>query len=208
MAIAGGTFYGWIQEALLEPNDLGVSYPSGLWTPDEVVDYTQRRQQELISRVRVTVAWEELDVTANVDQLTLPQDWIATQSVLLLQAGRSNPLQPADATQSDLLAGAGPARPVAYDDATQAPLQLRLTPMPDANAALRLLYLSLPAPLPPATAELFAVPDPFVLYVKYGVLADCLNKVGRGQDLQRASYCTARFEEGVIAGSILLGGLF
>jgi hypothetical protein len=49
-------------------------------------------------------------------------------------------------------------------------------------------------------------PNDFTPAIKYGVLADMLSKVGRGQDLTRAAYCESRYQEGVEAAKIMLSG--
>lgn len=49
-------------------------------------------------------------------------------------------------------------------------------------------------------------PNDFTPAIKYGVLADMLTKVGRGQDLIRAAYCESRYQEGVEAAKIMLAG--
>lgn len=52
----------------------------------------------------------------------------------------------------------------------------------------------------------FILPDEFIPALKWGVMADMLSKVGRGQDLQRAAYCESRYQEGVEAAAIILAG--
>lgn len=51
-----------------------------------------------------------------------------------------------------------------------------------------------------------SISDDFSAALKYGVLADMLSKVGRGQDLSRAAYCESRYQEGVEAAAIILAG--
>jgi hypothetical protein len=72
-----------------------------------------------------------------------------------------------------------------------------------------------PVPLNAFTAELiyaqhefnalvlnssFLLPDPFLTYVKYNVLAQCFAKDGEMRDPARADYCQRRYETGVQVG--------
>lgn len=50
------------------------------------------------------------------------------------------------------------------------------------------------------------VPGEFSAAIKYGVMADMLSKVGRGQDPIRAAYCESRYQEGVEAAAMMLAG--
>jgi len=58
----------------------------------------------------------------------------------------------------------------------------------------------------PYSAVTFTVSDDFCAAIKYGVLADMLSKVGRGQDPVRAAYCESRYQEGVEAAAVILAG--
>lgn len=50
------------------------------------------------------------------------------------------------------------------------------------------------------------VTQDFTPAIKWGVIADMLSKVGRGQDLTRAAYAESRYREGVEAVAIILAG--
>lgn len=50
------------------------------------------------------------------------------------------------------------------------------------------------------------LPIEFSSVIKYGVMADMLAKVGRGQDLTRAAYCESRFQEGIEAIKLAISG--
>lgn len=69
----------------------------------------------------------------------------------------------------------------------------------------RYRWTSVGLSLPIASLPLEA-PDDFCPAIKYGVMADMLSKVGRGQDLVRAAYCESRYQEGLEAANIILAG--
>jgi hypothetical protein len=75
-------------------------------------------------------------------------------------------------------------------------LQVQLAPAPTGAGTLSLYYISVGNTLD-GTGEIFNTPDEFVPFLKYGVLADMLMKLGRVQDGVRAGYCENRFQEGI-----------
>lgn len=52
----------------------------------------------------------------------------------------------------------------------------------------------------------FEVPDEFVPVIKWGTMADMLNKVGRAQDTSRGAFCESRYQQGVEAAKLILQG--
>ena len=52
-----------------------------------------------------------------------------------------------------------------------------------------------------------SIPDSFTPYLSYGVLAKIFSMDGECRDIQRAAYCSARFQEGVNAAASVAGNL-
>ncbi len=77
--------------------------------------------------------------------------------------------------------------------------------MPSAAGEVSLIYTGL-SDLLDGTGIYFNVPDDWVPYLKYGVLADMLLKEGRGRDLLRGRYCEQRYQEGIVLAQSLLDG--
>lgn len=196
-----------VQNRLLED----AAFTSGLWTLQEVYDRFNERQNRFNRDTKLMLAHEDLTVHTGDVQVTLPPDWIATQRAAW--QGSNGQFTPVDrsarfAAAMGIASGATPTRPVLMDDNSGGTLTAELFPVPTENGTLRLLYASVLEVLnfAPATPDLFDIPDDFVPYVTYGVLADLLGKEGRGRDLARAGYCQMRYEEGVALAAVLLGG--
>jgi len=199
-----------MQFALLEPPDGGQSWPSEVWTRDEVVGNLNsniwnwlRDTHAIVTRVELP----QLAVTLGV--VTLPADWLATGACVWRTAGGvRTPLGPVDRYEGDLALPSWegtPGTPLGYDDFEADTLTLQLIPIPDADGTLELLYIARPASVNGAGATL-PVPEEFLSGVKYGTLSMLLRKVGRLVDPERAAYCERRYDLTVTLTQILLGG--
>jgi hypothetical protein len=88
--------------------------------------------------------------------------------------------------------------PVQYSVLATQPLMVQLAPAPTASATLDILTVSAGADLSPTTtATVFGVPDDMTWIVKWGAMADLLQKDGPAQDPERAKYCEERYQHGV-----------
>lgn len=201
-----------LQLALIEPPDGGDTWPSLVWTRDEVLDALNAGVRALARDTHLDVARIELPVAAGTLSLALPSDWLATAALVwrdtLTQV--RTPLGPVDSFEGDLAApGWETTRglPLGYADLDQATLTLRLVPTPAAAGTVELLYIRVP-PLVTALAPGAALPlaDEFTSGVKYSALGTLLRKVGRLIDPERADYCERRYKLTEIAATLILGG--
>lgn len=198
-----------IQLALLEPPDGGASFPSEVWTRDEVLDALNSSIRSLVRSTRVLVLRTEIPVLANATSVSHPADWLATvwMSWRTL-AGVRSPLPSADAFEADLaLPGweTTTSVPIAYADLDRTTLTFRLIPTPIADGTVELLYAPRPAELAGANLPL-PLPDELASGEKYGTLSTLLSKVGRLQDPARAVYCDQRVALVELAADLLLKG--
>jgi hypothetical protein len=214
--VVGDTeFLNDLQWLLVEVQDGGVTWLSGLWTPEEVLASVNRVQSEFLRRTEITAAWAILPVTANVGDVTVPQDYILASEALFADTTalvpRATPLARSDEWELDRAIPTWeetPAAPLVYGDGiSDDVLQLTLGPTPSVAGILYLLYIACGAPISNDGTTEFTVPDEAVITILWGVLADLLDKVGRGEDLSRAQYCHARFEEGVLVWTLSLQGV-
>jgi hypothetical protein len=187
---------------------------SGLWTLPELAAYLTERQNRFNALTGVVVAHQAIAVGAD-SKAQLPADWISTFRVswhpsLAPLAGRTFAVPRGDRFAGYLSQDQpDSARPTVYDDHAGGTRILELFPPPAASdGTLDLLYLSTltALALTPGSPIPLSIPADFVPYVLYGVMADMLHKSGRGQDLERASYCDRRFEEGVGIARLLFEG--
>lgn len=205
-----------IQIQLLEPTiDGGVTWLSGLWSQQEIIDYANQRQYRFMKDTNLMMAYARIDHAATVGTGALPDDWMVTYRADWLDQsggasdGQIRELEKAgtwvyDQSMPDW--GTTPAaRPLGFNDSESPTLAYQLMPPPLNEGQVLLLYVSLTSVLTGA-GELFTVNDEFIPAIKYGIMADMLRKVGRGQDLERADYCELRYQEGVTAAKMILGG--
>jgi hypothetical protein len=201
-----------IQYQLLETPNSGVSWGSGCWTAAEVIQYCNQRQHRFLKETGILYSQLPIQVGAGVSEVDLPDVWIATlrASWRNFTTGQITEVPRSSWWEADHSIPAWPsqtaARPQLYMD-TEGSQNLKghLAPPPTAAGELSLICVAL-AGLLDGTGEIWTVPYDFVPYVKYGVMADMLNKVGRAHDPQRAGYCEARYNEGVEAAKLMLNG--
>lgn len=208
MAVTDAAALTEVQGKLLED----ATFTSGLWTLAEAYAYFNERQNRFNRDTKLMLAHADIPVTAGTVDVTLPPDWIATQRAVWKDTatGVFTPLDRSSrfAALMGMPTNSLPLKPLLIDDQSGGTLTAELFPVPVADGMLRLLYASVLEPLnfDPVTPDVFDVPDDFLPYVMYGVLADMLSKDGRGRDLFRANYCESRYQEGVAIAAILLGG--
>lgn len=199
------------QYALLEPPDGGQSFPSGLWTRDELLIYANQRQDAFLHDTLLLVGVALLPVAAGSFLIDLPEDWSRTLSVVWRgDDGGVKELQRVDSFEADhadpLWGTTGSALPLFYmDDDVPASRQVRIGPAPTGDGDLELLYIPAGTPLN-GNGEILVLPDELAHVVKYGVLAEALSKDGRGRDPSRAQYCEQRVDLAKQAVEIILRG--
>ena len=207
MAVLDTDQFTEVQNKLLED----AAFLSGLWTVAEVQALFNQRENRFNRDTKLMLAVEDVPVPAGTVQVVLPPDWIATQRAAWNdKAGNFTPVERSSRFAAAMGIGTigAPIIPTLIDDNQGGTLTAELFPVPTADGILQLLYASTLEPMftDPLNPDIFDIPDDFVPYVCYGVLADLLGKEGRGRDLERAKYCEERYEEGVALAAILLGG--
>jgi hypothetical protein len=225
MAVRDQAVLSEIQYAVIEPPDGGASWPSGLWTRDEVLGALNQRQDRLLRESLLlvgvaTIQVSQFDGAAEVDLpdavvngegvIQLPADWLATFAVVWRGTdGTVRDLLRTDTFEADHYdqAWAGESgTPLFYLDHDLGNRFMRIAPYPlvDSAGTIELWYIPLGAPM--NGAEILTVPDELAPTLKYGVLADLLGKDGRARDPIRAEYCEQRFQMGIEAATLILDG--
>lgn len=202
-----------LQYVLIEPPDGGDSWPSLIWTRDEVLDAVNAGVRALVRSTHLVVTRVELPVSALTLRIDLPADWLATAHLVWRAAdGTRTPLGPVDAFEGDLAVPGwetAPGLPLGYADLDGPTLTLRLVPTPEEDGVVELLYIA----TPPVVALALGGPDDplplapeFDSMLKYAALGTLLRKVGRLLDDERAHYAERRAELTTVAARLLLGG--
>ena len=89
---------------------------------------------------------------------------------------------------------------------------LKLSTIPPPNAVKVLDYIYVPQPTvlsapQSGTPQTIAIPEDFIPFIKYGVLADLFSKSGEAYDPARAVICQQLFELGIEIGRIYVAGI-
>ena len=191
-----------LQRAVVEgppAPDLGVSWPSGLWTPEEVVGYLDQRQQRLLQETLVIAGWLQQALIPNQPIQPLPESWLATQHAMVEYNGMTTPIDPASRPNADLEVYGWQqqmARPLAYVEIQTGTLSWEMIPTPLAGGLLHLFGTWLATTLD-GTGITIAVPEDLVPYLYYGTLADMFGKQGRAYNKPLHDYCEERWQEGI-----------
>lgn len=200
-----------MQLVLIEPPDGGDTWPSLIWTRDEVLDALNGGVRALVHDLHFTIDRVEIPVAAGALSVPLPFLWLATVS-LVWRASTNvrTPLGPVDSFEGDLAAPGWettPGLPLGYADLDASSLLLRLIPTPAAAGTIELLYVRHPPLITgDAPGAELPLPDVFTTAVKYNALGWLLRKVGRLLDAERAAYCERRSDLAHTVSEILLGG--
>lgn len=197
-----------IQYVVIEPPNSGASYPSGLWTVAEVLDYLNDRQNDFLKRTTIRRTRATLVTVPNQPRQILPNDWIVTLRVGWQDAtGTVTALSRGDMLEMDMADQGWDYQPTpmpfCWTDGELPTRQIQLAPAGSDNGVIRLLYVACGTLLTGAGVAL-TVPDLCAPGIKYGVLADMLRKPGRAFDPVRAAYCEARYEQTIEAAALLL----
>lgn len=200
-----------VQYAVVEPPNGGASWPSGLWTRDEVLGYLNQRQDRLLKQT--LIAMREVTIPVGLPQVgssrfDLPADWLRTISVFWFGSnGVVRELMRSDTFEADhaLPDWLGADDPLVYMELETDHRVFQVGPAPPVTGDLLVLYTPAGTPLTGNGVSL-TVADELAPAIKYGLLADLLGKDGRGQDRARAQYAEQRFQLGVDAARLILEG--
>lgn len=97
-----------------------------------------------------------------------------------------------------------PGVPSSLIEEPRSPLSFQLAPTPNVDGSVEGIYVADPPTIGDACVPL-PIPNFLCWGIKYGVMADMLNKEGEANDPERAKYCESRFSECVQLTRALLG---
>lgn len=201
-----------IQGHLLETQNSGASWSSGHWTASEVITYLNQKQYDFLKRTSLLLSRNTLATTPQEIRQPLPADCILIHRVVWKSAlGVYSEVPRGDGFEADHAQGDWPYNtatdniPHLYTDGEIPTLQIQVMPPVNDAGVLQILYVALSTTLSNSGVA-FSVPDEFVPTIKWGVVAEMLGKVGRGQDPNRAAWANTQYELGIEAAKLMISG--
>lgn len=202
-----------VQLSLLEPDDAGATYPSGIWTKSQVIGFLNDRQRRFLSESGITAAVAYQAGQADQPNYDLPVNLVDIRRVAW--ADSETPmayveLPRADAWEMDHgrtnWPTASDVRPEVYMEDHLPSLTIKVSPRPTDAGEMELIAVTLGTQVD-GSGVLLSTPDDFTPYLAWGVRADMLACEFEGNDPVRAAHCEQRFAEGIELARILAGEL-
>jgi hypothetical protein len=201
-----------VQLMLLEADTQGQTWQSNLWSLSEVVNYINDRTRRFLKETGLTQEIQFIDTLALQNTYDIPPDTIDIRRL----AWRSGPqgfeyteLARVDSWELDNMVDSWTIgeddAPSVYTDSFLPTLQVLVAPIPTDVGSGEITTVAL-GPEVDGSGLKVGVPDEYVPAIVWGVLSDCLQKQGEGNDPERAAYCESRYQEGIVLGNILLNG--
>ena len=216
MSVTVQQVYNDVCAAMLEPNGfiLGIVTPQGFLDYFREILLTWYEQVALVQNVCVQT------LTSGTAQYAFPDDIINPQDAFWgARALNRTSLQELDQFEYAWNGRSGP--PDRWRDDSLPPKTVAVFPTPSQTGAV---YSPKYGQFYPADRNLALVgtygttktsfsladtipnvPDSFTAYLGYGVMAKIFSTDGEAKDMQRAAYCSARFQEGVSLARAMLG---
>ncbi len=209
MAVTDQNILSDVQSLLAEPLDGGATWPSGQWTPSEVIGYLNDAQQELLSETAIVLTRATIACIPHLLHHTLPEGWIATQrAVWKRYDGRRFILSRGDLWQLNNAYKdwkIEPGIPKLFTDADTPTLTIQLAPAPKVPGQLDILYLAIPTSFD-GSGIVATIPDEVSVGLVWDTIQHQLTQEGRAKDPARAQVAEAKVQLVIEAVKLLLEG--
>lgn len=192
---------------------VGATFPSGqtdnpLFTQAEMLGYLFDVQNDFLVKVQQAVYnVATVNFTTGKRIYPAPADAIRMERVSIAGAQLFDVSQTSLDLQDSYWESAAQTTPKAwYQDKLNNAL-FGFSPTPGVGGSASTWY-SQRGPVAMTLSSTFLLPDPLLMYIKYGVLARCFDKDGELRDPNRAKYCQSRYALGVqIVVRFLIGAM-
>lgn len=188
------TLLSMVQSLLAEPMDGGRTWPSGMWSAEEVLDYLNDAQLDLVATTGLILKHGTVACVPHILRHDLPQDLVQIIRLAWIRGtdGRRFPLDRSDIWELDAaqFSGIGNWRteariPGLYTTGDLPTRTVQIAPAATVPGSLEILYVSVPAPFsglgsPPD------VPNDASVALTWLTIRQALIKEGRGKDPGRA----------------------
>lgn len=201
-----------LQYHLLEPPTtnwtLNTPAMTEMFTASDLTSAVQNRRNQLLVESGVIQSNNTLAITANASgRFSLNDTTIDIRRAAFLRNSVYTSLKRTDDMSVNgwrataLTTPADP--PVSYATILTQPVQVQLYPPPSQNGTLDMLSVLNLANLDPTTGVLLNIPDDLAFVVKWGAMADLLNRDGQARDPLRAEYAQKRWADGLLVAQML-----
>ena len=186
---------------LLEPASVPPSWTgSAQFQLSDLTGAIQRRRDETLNNTGCQISRSLVAATAG--RTYLPDNLIDLRRVAYIPAAPGTPITLAS---TDIRAkyAYNPLWTVStqtigtYMQSTQPPLSFDVDYPPAPGGQYEVLTVNAGSAVTGVPVELLGIPDDWAWVVKYGALADLLNRESNSKDAQRAAYCNVRYQMGL-----------
>lgn len=189
-----------IQRHFLEPTqDGGQTWQ--LWTAAEVLGYFNQRLSRFLLETGVIQKRSTISATAGTSTYDLPADLIDLRRA---SWGLGQVLSREDEWSSFYSSDSSSGTPEKYAIYPVGSLKIKLLPTPDADGTVHILYVPEHSALTGSCVANY-LPNFFMPFIKWGIIADMLAKEGEANDPTRAAYAEERFQEGIDVAKAFVG---
>lgn len=182
------------------------SFPTGCWTPDEMLGFLNYAEQEFLQRTGIMKSDDSIvlppaspilvdrpDNTMDIERISFNGKYLRRQTSWDLEKGdpswRANSI----------------GNPHFWHEDHISNKQIELDKIPTAGGTVRIFADTYPNPYVSSLEDIH-IKDSWEIYLRWKVLALALAKDGQGQDLGRSQYADRRFSFGIyLARRIILG---
>lgn len=167
---------------------------------------------DFLSKSGVSKVNQPVTMTASTDTYTVPDTVCEVQSVLANKTYLYNTSGYYLDNQNATWPTAQSTFPQEWREDELVPKRIQITPTPNVSGTLSLLGTQIPSGtgitgIGSGTTVLY-VPDSFICYLKYGILALIFSQDGECKDNAKAQYCQARYAEGIGIAAGIMGELY
>ena len=192
------------QYHLLEPPTSPTWTGTDMFTLSQAADSLTRRANQFLLDTVCTVSHSQQSAAA-ASRIPVDDSVIAVRHANWLDASSTwtslweEDEWSIDAANNSAAAQAAKPNPTIFSVVETPVLNVRVAPTPTNAGTLELVSVNTAGNFNPPSGATLPIPDDFCWVVKWGMLADMFGSDGQANDSQRAKYCEARYQEGVIA---------
>lgn len=185
--------------------------PPGTWigtdqfTITDLTNALQRRRDQFLVETGMVLSRSIVSgIIPGVGRVNLPDNIIDVRRLAWIDtlSGTWTPMWKGDEfAKQTIVPGwfTSPGTPTSFSVAVLPPVTLQLLPPPLNPGQFEMISVNAGATLNPTTGVLLGIPDDFTWVIRFGALADLFGQDGQARDVERAAYCEARWQEGIIA---------